>query len=128
MRQRIRGLLADRRGATAAEFGMILPALLVMLLGIVESSRAIWTQSVLHYAVEHAARCASVDVNNCGTTSQVQSYAVGLAAGVPVTAATFTVTTPACGSQVSASYAFETVVSNLLPYTMTLTARSCFPK
>jgi hypothetical protein len=29
---------------------------------------------------------------------------------------------------VSARHAFETVVSNLLPYTTTLTALSCFPK
>jgi Flp pilus assembly protein TadG len=105
-----------------------LPALILLLVGTMETGRLIWTQSVLHYAVEHAARCAAVDVNNCATTTQVQHYAIAMASPVPVTAADFTVTTPACGSEVAASYPFKTVVPNLLPYTITLSAQSCFPK
>jgi Flp pilus assembly protein TadG len=124
----LRNLLADRRGVAAVEFAFILPALILLLVGTMETGRLIWTQSVLHYAVEHAARCAAVDVNNCATTAQVQNYAIAMASPVPIPAADFTVTTPACGAQVAASYPFQTVVANLLPYNITLSAQSCFPK
>ena len=124
----LRHLLADRRGATAVEMAFILPVLILLLVGLMETGRLIWTQSVLHYAVEHAARCAAIDTNNCATTAQVQNYAIAMASPVPVTRADFTVTTPACGSQVAASYPFQTVVANMLPYNITLSAQSCFPK
>jgi Flp pilus assembly protein TadG len=121
-------IVAHKQGGTAAEFAMILPALLLLVLGLIESGRLIWSQSVLHFAVENAARCASVDATNCGTVSAVQSYAVDRAGGLAVANSNFSVTTPACGSQVLASYPFQTVVSNLLPFSITLTAKSCFPK
>jgi Flp pilus assembly protein TadG len=123
-----RALIADRRGGTAAEFAMILPALLLLLLGIVESGRLIWSQSVLHFAVENAARCASVDATKCGSVSAVQNYAIDRASGLALTAAEVSVTTPACGSQVLATYPFQTVAGMLLPFSITLSAQSCFPK
>jgi len=120
-------LFSDRRGATAVEFALILPPFLLLLLGVVEFGRALWTQSALHFAVEEAARCATVDATNCATATQVKTFAVSRAAGVGLTNAVFTLTTPACGNQVSASYPFPFVLANMFP-NVTLTARSCFPK
>jgi Flp pilus assembly protein TadG len=120
-------LISDRRGATAVEFALILPPFLLLLLGVVEFGRALWTQSALHFAVEEAARCATVDATNCATATQVQTFAVSRAAGVGLTNAVFTLTTPACGNQVAASYPFPFVLANMFP-NVTLTARSCFPK
>ena len=125
--RRATALLRDRRGATAVEFALILPPFLLLLLGVVEFGRALWTQSALHFAVEEAARCAGVDATNCATASQVQNFAVARAAGVGLTNAVFSLTTPACGKQVSATYAFPFVLANMFP-NVTLTARSCFPK
>ena len=125
--RRIGSLFSDRQGATAVEFSLILPALLLLLFGIVEFGRLLWTQSALHFAVEEAARCAAVDATNCATATQVQNFAVSRAAGLGLTNAVFSLTTPACGNQVSATYAFPFVLANMFP-NVTLTARSCFPK
>jgi Flp pilus assembly protein TadG len=106
---------------------MILPVLLLLLLGVVEFSRMVWTQALLHSAVEAAARCASVDVANCGSASAVQNYAVSQAAGLNLSASVFTLSAQPCGNQVSASYPFDFVTSGLFPYAVTLAAQSCFP-
>ena len=126
--RRMASLLSDRRGATAVEFSLILPALLLLLFGIVEFGRLLWTQSALHFAVEEAARCATVDAANCGSASAVQSFAVARAAGLGLQNSVFSLTSPACGNQVSASYPFPFVLATLFPYSITLTAQSCFPK
>jgi hypothetical protein len=44
-----------------------------------------------------------------------------------VSASSFSVTTPSCGHQVSISYTFDSVVPQLIPWTITLNARSCHP-
>lgn len=124
--RRVAALLADRGGATAVEFALIAPALLLLLFGVAEFGRLLWTQSALHFAVEEAARCAAVDTTNCASTAAVQSFAVGRAAGLGLQSSVFSLSTPACGTQVSASYPFPFVLSALFP-SITLTARSCFP-
>lgn len=113
-------------GNAAVEFSLVAPLLLLLLFGIMETSRAFWAQSALNYAVEQAARCASVDKNTCGTASQIQSYAA-TQSGANFDTSIFTVSTDACGSLVTASYPLIVAI----PYTATsfnLTARSCFPK
>jgi Flp pilus assembly protein TadG len=120
--------LRARTGATALEFALVAPPFFLLLLGIVEFGRVMWTQSALHFAVEEAARCASVDATNCGSTSAVQNYAVTRTAGLDIAPAVFSVSSPACGNQVAASYPFTFVVANLFPYSITLSAQSCFPK
>jgi Flp pilus assembly protein TadG len=100
---------------------------LMLVFGIVDFGRLIWTQSALQYAVEKTARCAAVNTSTCGTPSQIQAYA-GLhmfAPGVPDTA--FTPSTVACGSNVSASTSFTFISTILMPAALTLTARSCYP-
>jgi Flp pilus assembly protein TadG len=118
---------SGERGAAAVEFAMVLPILLLCVLGLIEFARAIWTQATLDYAVQAAARCAAVDTITCGTTAQTQQYAVTKAPGLALPAATFMVTTQACGAQVTASLAFDFLVPALLPYSATLSAHACFP-
>ena len=116
-----------QHGAAAVEFAMILPILVLCVLGLIEFARAIWTQTTLDYAVQAAARCAAVDLVTCGTTAQTQQYAIAKAPGLALPASGFTVTTQACGVQVTATLPFDFLVPALLPYSQTLTARSCFP-
>lgn len=118
-------LLRDRRGSAAVEFAVALPALATMLLGAMEFGRLLWTQNALHYAVEEAARCHSVNSSVCGSASQTQSFAASRA-GLTFANATFTVTTASCGNQVSARYPFAFVVP-LFDYQVTLQAQSCYP-
>lgn len=122
---KLRALAAAREGATAVEFAIVGPVLLLLLFGIIETGRGLWTQNALNYAVEQAARCAAIDKINCGTTTQIRAYAATIA-GTNFGSAPFTYTVAQCGSQVSASYP----VTLHIPYVaaaLTLTAQSCFP-
>jgi Flp pilus assembly protein TadG len=126
----------DERGASdAVEFALVGPLLIAFLLGIYEFGEAVWTQGVLDYAVEQAARCASVNSTTCGTANAIASYAAGLTTPLNLPSNTFTATTPACGNQVSASYVFSFVSVGTLPIlnaapfptSVTLTSTACFP-
>ena len=52
----MRRYLRDERGASAVEFGMILPVLLVLVLGIVEFGHAFQVQGTLSAAAREGAR------------------------------------------------------------------------
>jgi len=56
----IRRLLRDRSGASAAEFGMVLPLLIVLLLGIIDAGRFIWEYNRAEKATQAGARVAVV--------------------------------------------------------------------
>lgn len=114
-------------GAAVVEFAIVLPVLLLCVLGLIEFGRAIWTQAALAYAVEAAARCAAIDKLTCGNAAQTQQYAAAHTPGLTLPATTFSLTTPACGAQVSASLPFDFLLPALLPYSQTLTAQACFP-
>jgi Flp pilus assembly protein TadG len=115
-----------RGGATAVEFAIVLPALAMFLFGIIEVGRAVWTQSALNYSVDQAARCASIDVNNCGSASAVQAYAAA-ASGARFSSAVFNASTATCGNVVTANYPIRLNIP-FVTYSLTLTAKSCFPK
>ena len=72
---RITALTKDLRGSAAIQFGLVAPSLLLLLLGIMEIGRMLWTTNALHYSVEEAARCASINAATCGTSSKVQAFA-----------------------------------------------------
>ncbi len=115
-------------GTAAIEFALVVPAFFMIVFGIEEFSRCVWTQSALQFAVEAAARCAAVDAATCGTPSQVQQYAVSKMPAPGATAAAFTYNNAAtCGSLVSGSMAFTFVVSLVHDGSVTLTAQSCYP-
>jgi Flp pilus assembly protein TadG len=120
------GLARARQGTTAIEFAMVAPVLFLIIFGGVEFGQLLWTQSALHYAVQQAARCASVTPSTCGTANQIATYAASETAGLNISSSAFTVTTPSCGHQVSASYPYQFIVSGILPFTPTLTAQACF--
>jgi len=121
----VRRALAERGGAAAVEFAMTVPILLTTMLGIVEFGRILWAQNALHYAVEQAARCASIDLTTCDNANDTKTYASTVSAFTFPTSA-FTVSTPSCGNQVSASYSFQFMTS-LFGSGPTLTAQACFP-
>jgi Flp pilus assembly protein TadG len=121
-------LARSTSGLAAAEFAMLLPVFLGLVLGLIQVGQIFWTQTALQHAVEMAARCASVNTTTCGTAGQIQTYAITQAYGMTLPAATFTASTPACGNQVTASHAVAGL-TNLVPLpTITLTARSCYPR
>lgn len=121
------GLWRSTEGATAVEVAILAPVFVMLLFGILEGGLALWTQVGLQYGVEAAARCAAVDSTRCGNASAVAGYAAQQTFGLSVPASDFTVTTPACGDQVQASYTYQFVTLFFGTPSVTLKAQSCFP-
>jgi Flp pilus assembly protein TadG len=120
-------LCRARLGATAVEFAFVLPAFVLVVFGIEEVGRLFWTQGALQYAVEQAARCAAVNSATCGTSAQIKAYAASQTPGMTISSSDFTASSPSCGHQVQASYAFTSLVPQLVPLSVTLSVQSCHP-
>lgn len=117
-------LMRSQRGAMSVDFALVAAPLLLLILGTMEVGRTLWYQNALNYSVEEAARCASIDVNNCNTSDQIKTYAAARS-GAGFAKATFSATTAACGNLISASYPISIGVADL---SITLKAQSCYPK
>lgn len=122
-------------GATAIEMAFLLPVFLGFLLGIEEFGRALWTQTALQFAAEAAARCAVVNPDSC---PDVPAYAASEVFALSIPSSAFTYSANAIcgvcsgatctgGAQVTASFAFQSLVPNLVPINVTLSAKSCHP-
>jgi len=116
----------DIGGATALEFALCAPAFFMLVMGIMELGLLVWMQLALQQGVEAAARCASVDKNTCASATKIQAYAAAQSYGLSPPNTAFTVTAPACGNMVQASYTPTYLPSFPIP-TRTLTAQACFP-
>jgi Flp pilus assembly protein TadG len=127
MRRRALAVLVRRDGATALEFALIALPLLLLVCGIMDFGRMVWTEATLHRAVEDAARCASVNATLCGSTAATAAYAAGRTPGLGIGSSAFTVTAQSCGNEVAATYPFAFVFSGFFPFSVTLTASACFP-
>lgn len=111
-------------GSVAVEFGLVLPALAMLVVGILSAGLVMYSASGLHSAVETGARCYSVNSSQCSTASAAQAYAQSSYYGVG--SPTFTASTPSCGHQMSAtlSIVFNAAITE---WTIPLSATSCFP-
>ena len=127
-----------RRGTAAIEYAIVLPVLLLFVLGIMDTGRLLWTYVTIYRATEAAARCAAIAAAvptavPCSTSALTQTYAVAAAWGLNINASAFTVSTPACGKQVHASYDFQFVIPWFPAFggsplgTTTLVATVCYP-
>ncbi len=125
------------RGVTAIEYAFVLPVLLIFILGVIDTGRLLWTYATMYRAAEDAARCAAISAavpssTTCATTAATQAYAAARVWGLEnyITAGNFTVANPACGMQVTATYAFDSITFSMVapPWkTILLTATACYP-
>ena len=125
-RSRRVGLLANRSGAIAAEFALVVPILLLLTFSIIEFGRVMWTRNALQTAVEDAARCSALKRPECDTEAELQTYAASKATGLPVSGDAFDVEIAACGTRVVATYSFAAVVP-IVPLDFNVDARACRP-
>ena len=116
------------------EYGLLLPVLILIIFGAMDTGRLIWTYTTLHRAVEASARCAAINQVACGTAPQIATRASAEAWGLPVTAANFTYQVQSCGASVTAVYPFPFLIPWVgdtqpeeLPNAITLTVSSCYP-
>ena len=116
-----KSVASDERGTTAIEFAIVSP----LFFGTLYLGICLYMIGSLHFAVEDAARCASVrSAGDCNTSSKVISYAQKRYFGP--SSPTFTYQAAACGNSVtgSASYSLNFVLGHL---TVPLSATACFP-
>ena len=115
----------DDRGATAVEFAIIAPVLILFLVGFVNLALMLFSIGGMHFAVEDAARCASARPTVCNTSTAIVAFAATRDSGALISPV-FTHVAAACGNQVSATitYSFDL---GLLRQSVPLSATSCFP-
>lgn len=125
LHRRSRRFWADRGGASAVEFAIILPVFMLLVLGSMSAALLTFAVSSLNYAVEDAARCAAVNKTLCSNATETVNYARSKYAGPPV-AASFTYSNGGCGNTVSA---VATLSLNIVPEisNVPLKASACHP-
>ncbi|MFC3068850.1 TadE family protein [Phenylobacterium soli] len=109
------------------ESAFVLPLVITLLLGVAEIGRIAWTGAALNYAVQEAARCASVRPGVCGTPQQITAYAAARVSQLKVPASAFTTAKLACGVQVQASLDYRFMAYKVFPTAPKLQARTCRP-
>lgn len=128
MMGRVRSLTVAWRqdaGTAAVEFALIIPVFVAMVLGGMEIATLGFAAASLHFAVEDAARCASVQTTVCTDQTATKSFAAAHYAG-PSISPVFTYSPSGCGHIVSAT---GTLSLNLVPQLVDvpLSATACYP-
>jgi len=118
-------LLGDRAGAAAVEAAFALPLALLLLLGVMEAGRMAWVRSTLNFAVQEAARCASVRPSVCSSSAQTAAFAASKATGLSLPASAFTVTPLPCGTQVRGEANYSFLIQKLAPSVPKMSAQVC---
>ena len=118
-------LARDEDGNLMVEFGLIAPILVMFVFGILEFGRVLWTLNALHYSVQEAARCASVNSTLCGSATQIATFAADRA-GANFSSSAFTATVVACGNQVTGTQAVRLNIP-FTQHSVTVSAQSCYP-
>jgi TadE-like protein len=119
----LKGLVHDCSGAVAVEFLVMLGPLLLLLLGTFDIGVAMLTATRINFAVEAAARCGAISTSMCPSPPQTAAYGASIARLRGLEASGFSVTTAACGINVTARYPYSGIV---LPALM-LRAGACYP-
>ena len=124
------------RGATAVEFALVAPTLLMFLFLLMEGARLIWSQQVLQEVAFSTARCSALSLSSCSSDTLAKGYAVSRAASssLTVTAANVTIEGSAtCGTiagmrRVMVTMPWDSAATTYLPAARTrLSVQSCFP-
>ena len=122
---RLCAVIKDRRGSSAVQLALALPAMCLFIFGIIEVGYTLWLQNALDYSVATAARCASINGNPC-STGNVTTYAASRAGSSSIGSSAYTYTrTAACGCQVSATYPMALDIPWDRALSVTLTSNSC---
>jgi Flp pilus assembly pilin Flp len=119
------GLWRDDRGTAAVEFAFVAPVFIVLVVGTFYLCLNLFLTGSLHYAVEQAARCASVKTTVCTDSSSIVSYAQNNYFG-PGGSPNFTYAAASCGNSVSASMNYVLDIG-IREFTMPISATACFP-
>ena len=125
----LRALWSDRRAASAAEFALVVPFLLMLVFGVIDAGRFMWEYNKAEKATQAGARMAVVTNvvadgirtknfvgTNVGGTIMVQGQRLPASALPPVTCTNVSCTCAGCPSGIPGTYdgtAFAAVVQRM---------------
>jgi Flp pilus assembly protein TadG len=115
----------DRRGATAVEFGLLLPVFLMLVVGVINVSLLTNAVSSMNFAVQEAARCSSVNHTTCASADTTVSFAQSKYKG-PGISPVFVSNNTGCGHTVSATATYDLNVA-VYVYAIPIHATACYP-
>jgi Flp pilus assembly protein TadG len=150
MQRRWSQLATKKDGTTTIELAIVMMAMVMLMFGMVDFGRLLWTRQVVMHAADAAARCYSIGSPSCTpgngvlpcltSTNTPATYAVTVASndGVTLSATnvTYTPTTRSCSTpctvvggspktyQISISYTFTSPVTTLLSLPTTFSVSS----
>jgi Flp pilus assembly protein TadG len=143
MRPRSITFLRAVSGATAVEFALVAGPMFLIIFGVFEFGRAMWTREALQSVAVEGARCMGVLNTSCApsgvysatvTRAFVQNEARKLSVALEDSAVTLSNNTSCTGvagfSQVSINYTFTTLVPLLITQFQNgipLVVSACFP-
>lgn len=141
MRRRWTQLATERDGTTTVELAIVMLALILLIFGIIEWGRLLWTRQAVMHAADAAARCYSIGSPLCTGANTPDAYAVTVASNdgitlsatnvsfTPTTRSSTAPCTVAGGSpqyyQISVSYTFSSPMTALLglPTTFSISSK-----
>ena len=127
---------SDQRGSVLVESAIALSTFLILLFGIIEAGRMVYTYNTLAFAAREGTRYAVVRGANYpspATAATIQTYVRGRAVGLDPTLMTVTTTwsgpaspnnTPGNFVQVRIDYPFTMVTTLFLNHSVTLSSTS----
>jgi Flp pilus assembly protein TadG len=124
-------LLRNNRGATAVEFALVALPVLLFILGIIQVGYIVWSDNLLHFAVDATARCAAVKStttpcnNSPPTLGNMQTTANQIFA--PLSGATFSLNNTNCSGDNGVGLVGTYNINFLFAVNLTLIAKSCYP-
>lgn len=124
--------MQSKKGATAVEFAMIAPVLVMIIFSVLEVGRALFVKNSLQHGVEVAARHAMV--NPSATTTELktlafsQATAIGNASGTVAFAVKDTVIDSATFTEIKAEVDHKMEAPLLSVFTISIEASTRFPK
>lgn len=119
-------LVSNEAGISTAEFAMVGPAALMMMIGGMYVSMLGFTAASLRYATQQGARCASVNSTLCGDAAATQTYALSQFRNISGGTATFTASDQTCGKQVTGSITYM-LEAGTWELAIPISASACFP-
>ena len=116
----------DQRGASAVEFALVAPVVLLMLFGAIGGGVLAYATVSLQRATEVAARCMSMDRSDLCTSGTIAAYGTSAYSGPQLTGLTFVANKVSCGYKITGSGTFSTF-PGLDFLSVNLSANACYP-
>jgi Flp pilus assembly protein TadG len=119
-------LSADERGTAAVEMGLIALPMFLMLFGILEWGRYMYTYNTLQFGCEQAVRYGVMHISAPGAAVAIQNYAIAQMPGVDLPAGQPVVTIDAAANtvQVTATIQFDFLIDLVAPDNVTIVGRA----